>query len=257
MKDSETLLRGTTGVGAALAGAIASSHQQNDIASLISIAGAIAPDVAVHIHAMAKRRMLRLLPSFFAGVEAAAAAPVATAVKNEDDAEALFEAYRRMANSSEEFAAKALGRLAGLYIRNDYRVDQFFRAAGRVIEELGADEYHSLQQVVSAAGTNGQQSYSGAIDLSLNPPNNNIEGGGAQVFYKKGEMWHGLKSDQGNIEKTPGMVRVFYLLRSHGLAKDVSAIGTWGGTTLPSECMHLDFELVGSRLKEILDPRVA
>jgi hypothetical protein len=81
-----------------------------------------------------------------------------------------------------------------------------------------------LQRIIAAAGTDGQQTYHEHIELSLNSQATSgaVEGGGAQVFYKKNsENWLGLKDARGFVEKTSGMRRVFFLLRSHGLAGEV------------------------------------
>lgn len=253
--ERDALARGTTSIISALGSGLASSYQQNDLATLISIAGAVAPDIAPHLVELGRQRLVRLCPGFFAGVVEGAGASVNDAVDSPQDAEALFEAYRRMVNVQEPFAAHALGKMAGIYIRNDWRVDQFFRAAGRVIEELGAAEYDALRELVNAAGTDGQASYTDAIDISINPPNNNLEGAGAQVFYRKGESWYGLKVAGANIRKSDALARAIFVLRTHGLSKDVKGMSTWGGTTTPADSLHLDLGLVAARLRDILAKR--
>lgn len=258
VKSSErgTLTRATVSVGAALGGAIASSYQLNDLAALISIGGAVAPDMLPHLVAMGRRRLELLAPSFFDGVSSGAERPIEQAVQSPDDAEALFEAYRRLANTPEAFAAKALGKLAGLYMRNGWTVDQFFRAAGRVIEELGPEDYDALQKIVAAAGTNAQHTDDQAIELALNPHGGEIEGAGAQVFFRKGtDSWRGLKDEHGNLEKTPGTIRAFFLLRAHGLATEMPGATAFNVKGVSSDSLRLDLEIVGARLREVLERR--
>src|SRR5687768_15032718 len=99
--DKDLALRTAAGMSAALAGAVASSHGQGDLAVLIGFAGVIAPEMAAPLRDMGKRRVQRLVSWFFAGAENAAQKPLGQAVLTEDAAEALYEAYRRMANTSE------------------------------------------------------------------------------------------------------------------------------------------------------------
>jgi hypothetical protein len=256
--DREAIARAVVSATAALGGAIATSSDKNDLAALISIGGAVAPEMVPHLAAMGRRRLEKLLPSFLTGVMRGAQRPIEQAVQNPDDAEALFEAYRRMANTAEQFAAKALGKLAGIYMRNAWPVDQFFRAAGRVIEELGADDYDALQKIVAVAGTDGQYTYHQAIEISLDPQGGEREGAGAQVFYKKGsDSWRGLKARGQNIERTAGMNRAFFLLRAHGLATEVPGATTWSPKSVSQDSIQLDLEMVGARLREALEPREA
>jgi hypothetical protein len=256
--EQDKIISGTTKTTLTLAGALAASHGHGDIVVMLSLLKDFAPDAATQVAQYARRQFRERFPALVAGVEETSGLSVNEAVATENAAESWFEAYRRMMNTPEPFAAHALGRMAGMYIRDDRRPDQFFRAAGRVIEELGPDEYDGLQRILAAAGTNGQQTFSQHIELSLNsnPASGSVEGGGAQVFYKKGsESWLGLKDERGYVEKTPGMLRVFFLLRSHGLAAEVPGATTYNIKAVSGELISLDLGKIGAQLREILVPR--
>lgn len=253
----EQLVRGTTNIATATAAAIAASHQQNDVAALISIVGAIAPDGAAHVASMWKQRLERRLPWFMKGVEEASGRSAAEAVRSEDDAESLYEAYRRLSNSSDDFAVQALGRLAGMYMSTGSQVDRFFRAAGSLIEDLDPHEYDATQTLIAAATGVGRDHHVESVGMcrKLRGGNLDAQAVGKVCWLHNRQHWFPLQGVGGAVEDIPGMARVFFLLRAHGLSTALEAGAVVRSNLLDAECMELDTRDIGPRLVEILSPR--
>jgi hypothetical protein len=63
--------------------------------------------------------------------------------------EVLFQNYRRVMDAMDAAVVPALGRLTAMYRFKP--ADQFFRGAGRLLQDLSTDELAALREVLSAA----------------------------------------------------------------------------------------------------------
>lgn len=66
-----------------------------------------------------------------------------------DFEEVLFQNYRRVMEAVDVAVVPALGRLTAMYRAR--QPDQFFRGAGRLLQDLAADELTALRQILSVA----------------------------------------------------------------------------------------------------------
>ena len=67
---------------------------------------------------------------------------------SEDFSEILFQSFRRAIDALDKSVLPAIARLTWLY--HDRAADGYFRSWGRVLEELSAEEYLALREIVSA-----------------------------------------------------------------------------------------------------------
>jgi hypothetical protein len=70
-------------------------------------------------------------------------------LEDENAREVLFQNYRRAMDAIDPIVVPALARLAAMYV--DQKADAFFRAAGRLLQDLGASELDALRVMLSAA----------------------------------------------------------------------------------------------------------
>ena len=66
-----------------------------------------------------------------------------------DFEEVLFQNYRRVMDAVDAAVVPALGRLTAAYRHK--RADQFFRGAGRLLQDVSADELAALREILTAA----------------------------------------------------------------------------------------------------------
>lgn len=67
---------------------------------------------------------------------------------SENFSEVVFQNYRRAIDALDPSVVPALARLTWLY--KGRNPDAFFRSWGRLLEELSAEEYHALREIISA-----------------------------------------------------------------------------------------------------------
>lgn len=127
--------------------------------------------------------------------------------------EVMFRAFRQMQDAVDPCVVEVLGYLAGQYTHAGRKPDQYFRALGRALCDLEANELDELRRLV--AGVLHYRSEIRGPVAAVVVEEVVIEGNRSELVIRvaspKQQLW---------VRHIPSAVRLFGLLRREGLAQD-------------------------------------
>ncbi len=151
-----------------------------------------------------------------------------------DFEEVLFQNYRRVMDAVDAATVPALGRLTAMY--RSKRADQFFRGAGRLLQDLSEHELTALREILTAAS---------AVDAAVV----------SVVSWENGNTWELRYSEpKANdcvaTRRHPLAIVVLRLLEKNGLLHDEGR----NGQDLALAGDHELSQSVIERLLELVEP---
>ncbi len=144
--------------------------------------------------------------------------------------EAVFESTRRFADAVTPDVAPVLGALLGSYAGEGLEPDPFFRGYSRFLADLGRAEFRAFRRLLELLQTHpGAASVREStnpevvfhlVDMSGTP--------GEPVAVHVYEIGGSTNEQRHRLESIDGALRIFHLLRLHGLGREMATGGFTG-----------------------------
>jgi hypothetical protein len=225
-REKEAVVKSATSAAAAGAvgavGALGTGQTVNVALALGALATGVAgAELLVTLAIGAYRRRMEL---FGEAVQQAHATPAET-VANQQTA---LAAVRALLDAADDAVAPALGRLAAKYTKMGRPADRFFRGCARVLGDLSAAEFDALTVLVHAARSLSVDATSSWVELQMHEVRDLSDE--EDVAELTVQFWNEKKDGGGYFRErtqfsSSGGMRLFQLLKMHGLGRDNAVMG--------------------------------
>jgi hypothetical protein len=225
---AEVLASNSVATAVALGSAVAATYGRTDLATGIAVVGAAAPGIAQGLVRVIQAKIQERFHSFERGIHRVTGRTVDEVAAAAVNCAPLVDAYKHMMEALDPCVSEACGRLAGAYLADNRAPDQLFRAVGRLLEAVGPEEFSVLCSVV--AGVVRTPHKLTADTVVMNYRTKATQGATVGPFaVLQGNTWHHLRGRDGRpLPYVPSLQRIFFLLKSEGLAQVPDMPPKWG-----------------------------
>ena len=210
------IILGAVGAAVASVAQAAGIYAGLDVATVAGL-GVFAGQIPAMIHLGSARRAERRCKLAQQGIEKAAASSTvdpAQLANSETTQEAFVSMFLDLMDAVDDAVAPSLGHIAMSYAQDNKTPDAFFRAFGRVIRELDADELRSLHTLFEKVASSPSP-YEDTVPVRTAP--GDPEGVTLQVKQGGADEWKELLSLRRGV-------RLLLLLKQHGLANEATNV---------------------------------